>query len=81
MTDFLNFKDHFTVIKNNWFELEAKNLFGQQDASYSIVKDIIDCNTPEQLWDLLLLFTTGLGMDPKEFIVYLKEMKKISPKS
>ena len=25
-------KNNFTFIKNNWFELEAKNLFGQQDA-------------------------------------------------
>jgi len=70
-------KNNFTVIKNDWFELEARNLFGQQDASYSIVKDIIDCNTPEQLWDLLLFFTKGLDIDPEEFIVYLDFMKKL----
>tara|TARA_B110000977_G_scaffold144428_1_gene183358 strand:- start:581 stop:820 length:240 start_codon:yes stop_codon:yes gene_type:complete len=66
------FSDNFTVIKNNWFELEAKNLFGQQDASYRIVKDIIECSTPEQLWDLLLFYTGGLDIDLEEFIINLK---------
>ena len=65
-------ENNFTVIQNNWFELEAKNLFGQQDASYSIVKDVIDCSTPEQLWDLLLFFTNGLDIDLEEFIINLK---------
>ena len=66
-------KNNFTVIKNNWFELEAKNLVGQQDASYSIVRDIIDCITPKQLWDLLLFFTDGLDIDLEEFIGVLKK--------
>ena len=65
-------KNNFTVIKNNWFELEAKNLFGQQDVSYTIVKDIIDCNRSEQLWDLLKFFTDGLDIDLEEFIINLK---------
>ena len=74
MTDLKNeVKDNFTVIKNNWCELEAKNLFGQQDASYSIIKDVIDCNTPEQLWDLLIFFTIGLDMDPEQFIKVLNK--------
>jgi len=65
-------KNNFRVIKNNWFELEAKNLFGQQDVSYTIVKDIIDCNRSEQLWDLLKFFTDGLDIDLEEFIINLK---------
>ena len=66
-------KNNFTVIKNNWFKLEAKNLFGQQDANYSIIKDVIDCNSPKQLWDLLMFFTKGLDMDPEQFIKVLNK--------
>ena len=68
-------ENNFTVIKNNWFELEAKNLFGQQDASYSIVQDIINCNKPEQLWELFIFFTKGLDLDPDVFMTFLKETK------
>lgn len=62
--------ENFNVIKNNWFMQEAENIFGQPEASYNIVKDIINCNTAEQLFDLLKFFADGSDIDLAEFIGY-----------